>query len=354
MKKNKLTTKIVVAVVIFFLLYVILAFHTLSSELHLSPEWTVDISTVEPLPPGEETIPYRLGQNIGYFTENGRVVSTIPYPFKATISESYYATYGTANKSTDFFKPNGALAGTINEQGFPFFDSSRTYVMLPGGNAFASCDSEGNTSWKFESYATITAFSSSDGGVVAGLADGTVVSFNHDGTQTQKFAPGGSMVPVILGADISADGRTIACVSGQNQQRFVVVQKTDDGHSKVIFHEYLEEDFNSQVLVKFSQDGKTIYYNYKGGIGIVNLEKLSSKHVPLEGKVIQIEESRDKWLFTVLSKKNDTYTVTIIEPEDHPIAQFSFDSECAFIQTKGDKLFVGKDNKISCIKLSRK
>lgn len=354
MKKNNVTVKIIIAMVIFCLLYILLAFQTLSTEFHLTPEWTIDIASAEATNTTEELIPFRLGQNIGYFTETGVVAAHIPYPFKATISDKFYATYGTDSSSVDFYSATGEMAGTIDAAGYPFFDSSRIFIMLPGGNAFAKCSDNGALEWKFESYAPITAFSSSENGTVVGLADGAVISFDNDGRQTQNFSPDGSGVPVILGAAISQDGKTLALVSGQNQQRFVVVQKNDDGPSKVIFHEYLEKDFNSQVYVKFDGDGKTIYYNYNGGLGIVNLEKLTSKHVPLDGRIIQIEAIGDSWLNAVLSKKNGTYTVTVIEPEDHPIAQFSFDSECAFIQTKGDKLFVGKDSKISCLKVSRK
>ena len=354
MKKNNKTVKIVVAVSVFCLLYIVLAFRTLSTELHLTPEWTVDISAVEGISGTDDIIPYRLGQNIGYFTEDGKIASRIPYPVKAAISKSFYAPYGTDNESTEFYNSDGTVAGIINERGFPFFDDSNAYIFLPGGNAFATCDSSGNVNWKFESYAPITAFSSGKGGVAVGLADGNIVSFEHNGKQIQKFAPGGSSIPVILGLAISDDGKTVACVSGQNSQRFVVARKTEDNHTKIIFHEYLENDYNSQVLVKFGNDGKTIYYDYNGGIGIVNIEKLTSKQVPLDGHIVQIEESTDSWLVTVLSKKNSVYTVTVLEEDAHPVAQFSFPAECAFIQTHGDRLFLGKDSKISCLKYSRK
>lgn len=354
MKKTNTKAKVIVAVAIFCLVYIILAFKTLGSELHLTPQWTVNISDVSQVQQDSELIPYRLGQNIGYFTEEGLVASRIPYPFKATISDSFYATYGTNNTSTDFFTSSGNMAGTIRDQGFPFFDSDRAFLFLPGGTSFASCDKEGGMAWKYESFAPITAFSSSKGGVVAGLADGTVVSFSLDGTITQKFTPGGSVVPVIIGTAISEDGQTIACVSGQEQQRFVVVQKTEDGHSKVVFHEYLDKGFNSQVLVKFSNDGKTVFYNYNGGLGIVDLEKLRSRHVDVEGKIVQIEESENPHLISVLARKDNTYGLTIIEPDYHPIAYMSFEGNCAFIQTKGDKLFVGRDEKISCLSLTRK
>ena len=57
---------------------------------------------------------------------------------------------------------------------------------------------DGSQLWKYESYAPVTAFSSSTGGTVAGFADGTLVSFDNSGNQTQRFSPGGSTYEVIL------------------------------------------------------------------------------------------------------------------------------------------------------------
>src|SRR5574344_187848 len=124
MEKAK-TNVLVLVAVIFSVLYIFLALRPLGTELHLSPDWTVDISQIKEEKDGDELIPFRLGQNIGYFTPDGRVVSSLSFPFKASISNKWYALYGADNMSTPFYTAEGIQAGDLSMYGFPFFDEDR-------------------------------------------------------------------------------------------------------------------------------------------------------------------------------------------------------------------------------------
>lgn len=350
-KKKK--NSILPVAAVFCALYIIFAMRPTGSEIHFTPEWTVDISSVQENDGSEELIPFRLAQTIGYFSESGKISSSVAFPFKAAISKNWYTLFGANSTQTKIFFPDGSEAGIIAEAGFPFFEDDRIYVMQPGGTSFVQCDMQGSRLWGFESYSPVTAFASSSGGTVAGYADGTVISFLPDGKPAQKFSPGGSAVGVILGAGISEDGNRIACVSGQDSQRFIVAEK-NKAHSKIIYHEYLESELNHQTLVKFSRNSDFVYFNGKGYLGIVNIKKAASKKIPVKGKISQIEFSGDDELAFVLSREKNTYTVTALESYVYPMAQFSFEGSCAFIQTRGNMLFIGRDTKISRISISRK
>jgi hypothetical protein len=351
-RKAKYTILVPIAIV-FCILYLFFALRPLGTELHFSPDWTVDIAQVKERKQDDELIPFRLGQNIGYFTSDGRVVSSLTFPFKAAISDKWYALYGADNVGIPFFSADGTQAGTLTTYGFPYFEDDRIYDFLPGGSSFVQCDNIGNIQWRYEYYAPITAFDSSEGGTVAGFADGTITSFTKDGKVSQQFAPGGSDFPIILGTGISKSGNLIACVSGQKKQRFVLSQKDGD-HSKIIFHEFLDKDQTKQVIVKFNKKDDMVYYDYNGSLGIVDVKKLKSSHIPLEGSIVQIEESDVDSLMFILSRTGSMYTVTALEPFDHPAASFTFKANAAFIQVRGNALFVGKDNKISRMTISRK
>ena len=94
MKINEKKSSPVPFIAAFCFIYIILSARPLSTELHLKPEWTESIQNVKPVIAKEELIPFRLSQNIGYFTKDGRIVSCISFPFKATISDSRFAYYG--------------------------------------------------------------------------------------------------------------------------------------------------------------------------------------------------------------------------------------------------------------------
>ena len=353
MAKEKKGNKLIFAIILFSILYIIFAIKMLKTELHLTPEWTVDINSTAEDVSGEKTFAFRLGQDIGYFTADGKIVSHIPYPVKATISDIRYSTFGFDSQSADYFSPRGTLEGTINEKGFPFFQEDRIFVFLPGGTSFTAIDSTGKRKYTYDYYAPITAFDSCQSACVAGYADGMLVSLLDDGTVSQKFAPGGSEIEVILGTAISPDGSMIACVCGQNQQRFLISKKSEGSiNGKITYHEYLPDSFNTQTLVQFNRQGDMVFFNYNGGLGIVDLMENESAHVPIKGQIIQIQESPD--LLFILSRDSEKYTLTGIELMDHPILQFSFKADCAFIRTEDDALFIGRDNKISRLTISRK
>ncbi len=353
MNFNKKKSSLIPFVIIFCVCYIVLAVRISSPEIHFTPEWTKDIFDIQENSENEQLIPFRLSQNIGYFTSSGKIVSSTTFPFKSTISEKWYATYGADNSSLDFFFADGTKAGTINEFGFPFFDGNRIYIILPGGTSFVRCDEDGNRLWKYERLCPITAFASNENGTVAGYADGVLISWTKNGQVDQKFSPGGSNIEVILGTDISSNGKKVACVSGQDKQRFLVAQKFN-GHSKVIYHEYLNDSVINQTIVKFNEKSDIVYYNGKDFLGIVNLNKSKSKKIPIKGKISQIEFSDDNLLTFVLSKDENVYTVTVLESYVDKIAAFSFKGECAFIQTQGKDLFIGRNNKISKISVSKK
>lgn len=337
----------------FCVIYIIFALKPMTDEIKFSPEWTKDIYQVTENDGDEELIPFKLAQNIGYFTKSGKIVSNISFPSKAAISATRYSTFVGDNTDADFYTPQGEKAGTIHISGFPYFDEDRIFVFLPGGNSFAKCDSNGIMEWSFEHFSPITAFSSTQNGILAGFANGSLVSFYNDGKVKQEFAPGGSDISVILGAAVSHDGTKVACLSGQNQQRFVVAEN-NSSHSKVIFHEYLPEEVTRQSIVKFNNKDNVVFYNFKNGLGIVDINKLESKKISVKGRVTQIEFSDSTNLVFVLSRDGDIFTVTTLEDNSHFVSKFSFKGKSSFILTKDDSLFIGRDSKISQILISRR
>lgn len=351
---KKPRNKTIPLAIAFSVIYILFSFKPIGTELTLTPEWTENILNIhEASEKDGELIPFRLGQNFGYFTDSGKISTCKSYPFKSTITSTRYTSYGANTTEFDMYLPNGKKEGTIKEAGFPFFDEDRIYVFLPGGTSFSQFNEKGKQLWRYESYLPVTAFASNSSGCVAGFSDGRLISFNKNGKPDQNFIPGGSDINVILGVDLSEDAKTIACVCGQNEQRFIVASNKD-GHSKIIFHKYLEKQLARQTLVKFSPDSKTVYYNYNGGLGIVNLETGRTSEIPIEGKISQIEFSSTSGMVFALSKDKNTYLVSIIEPFDHTLACFDFEGSNGFIMVRGDSLYVGRDTNISKLTVSRK
>ena len=94
-----------------------------------------------------------------------------------------------------------------------------------------------------------------------------------------------------------------------------------------------------------------VFYNFENGIGIYNIETEKQTSIPVNKKIISIEESND---FTFLLAKKDTeYTVYIVEKTNILEGSFSFTAETAFINATDDTLYIGKDSNISSVKLQK-
>ena len=349
------------APIFFFLLilYIIIASRPLSPEIQFLPVWTVDLESYtkgEAEPASEEdfkaAVAFKLGQTLGYFTPEGKILRYITFPYKATISDKSYALYGTASDEIQIFSPKGEQLGTIGATGFPYFTNDQKFIFLPGGSSFSKLNEDGSIAWTYEGFSPITAFSSSSSGTVAGFANGTVIGFDGEGNITHNYEPGGSNYEVILGAAISESSKYLATLSGQGGQRFVISKKSNEiygAHTSIVFYKSMEEELNRQVLIKFSKNEKKAFYNSASGIGIVSCNNFRNTEIPLKGTILSILESGDEKEIFILSKEGRTYTVSTIESFDAFQGSFSFEAESACIAVSGNSLFVGRDGKLSRI-----
>lgn len=346
---------------VFCVAYIILSARPLGGEWQLVPQWRLDINTatIE----GnvvDRAVPFKLGQNLGYFTADGKMLLLSSFPFKASISDKFYVQYAADATDVPFYNNDGTIAGNLQGSGFPLFEDGRMYLFTPGGGSFAQLGTDGQTLWHYGGTVPITAFDSSDVACVAGFANGSVKEFSSDGHIMQEFSPGGSDINVILGAGVSHDGVMLATVSGQDRQRFVLAKK-GGAETKIVFHEYVEGDVH-QRLVQFTADDSVVYYDTAGVLGAVNTRSLRSAHIPIEGQAVSLKEcgllrfilTRSRIGIEGDAAGERKYIVYIIEKFDTVVGSFNFTAHNAFIRTDGDSLYVGNDNTISRMKVEKK
>lgn len=335
------------ALVYFFLNYI-----PLEKELQLTPEWTADISET-PETDGGERLPFRLGRNLGYFSPSGKISLLKRIPYKATVSKNFFALYDQDARGIQVFDSAGNPKCKIDGAGFPFIQDERIFLMLPGGNSFAFVESEGGAlASVFESSSPITAFHSSKSGVAVGYANGEFLVFDSDGNLKFTLNPGASDFPVILGGAISNGGKMFACVSGQDPQR-IVLYRDEENYQKIIFHQNLGKSLARQTFVHFSKNDGFVYFDTAASLIILDTEKFYAKLIPLDGAVLDIQESEVADSVFVLSRNGKNYTVTILENFNETVGEFKFEAENAFILVEGNSLYVGRNEKISRLTISK-
>ncbi len=336
------------------LAYFFLSYTPLQTELHLRPEWTRDILKTPDQIASENILPFRLGNKGGYFTHSGKIVSVVDIPYKAVFSKNFYSLYSQDSQEISVQSPYGQTLCKIKAAGFPFIQQDRIFLFEPGGSAFAFVNkSSGNLEAEWEAAAPITAFNSSENGSVAGYADGQLLVFDKYGRKKIEVFPGGSDYPVILGADISDSGKMFACVCGLDPQRFVLY-RDEVNYEKIIYHEFLKVNLTRQAKVHFSDNERYVYFDSIDALGVVDTKSGEAKRVPLSGTILDIQESPvDQSVFVLSRYAKKYYTITILEKWTEKAGQFSFEADSAFILADGNTLFVGRDNKISRLSISK-
>ena len=353
MKSKKIAPLIIFLIIFFTLIYIILAAKPLGKEFQFTPEWKISVSApaIDENKESKPTIYFKLGQSLGYFTEDGKVTLYESFPAIASISDYYYSIYSTNSTKIPFYNQKGELQGAIKTAGYPYFRDNNSYIFLPGGNSFSKVLYNGDTAWTYEGTLPITAFASSQKYTAAGFADGKIKLFdNSDGSTAIDFAPGGSDYPVILGLDISSDGNYIASVSGHEQQRFVLSQK-ENNQQKIIFHYFISESSPYRTLVHFTEDNSRVFYLFEGNLGIYNIATEKNYIIPISDRIINIEESED-FVF-LLGKTKSQYTVYMIDKTNTLEGKFSFTADTAFMKAFNNNLYIGNNTSISKISLSR-
>ncbi len=356
----------VLAGLVFFIAYLLLAGLPLDEEIQFVPRWTVDIQeefaslineketadlSFDSIP--ENSVPFKLGQLLGFVTPDGTIPYILSFPDKAALSQSYWTSYSSNSAEIDVHNAKDGTSFIIKDSGFPHFVDNSFFVFYPGGNSFGKYSTDGSKLWAAEHWSPITAFASNEAGTVCGYADGELRFLTANGQLDFSMYPGGSSHEVILGAGISHDGAYIAAVCGLDKQRFVLIQMNGK-NSKIVYHTYLDSQKRGQTYVHFNEAGSRVYFNYDGGLGIVDCEKYILEKIPVNGNVCAISELEQENLNFVLVQNEQKWTVIGIESFSNVIGSFSFTAAHAFMSTVGNDLFIGKDSKISKMEIVRK
>ena len=353
MKRKKIFPIFILLLLILTILYVLLAVKPLGKEYQFSPIWNIntDNPTVVSVPESKKKLYFHLNQSLGYFTEDGEISFYKTFPRKVSISDSYFSVYSPQANNTPFYNKEGVEVGKIRANGFPYFSDDLIFVFLPGGSSFSKCSDNGTVEWTFEGTVPITAFAAKKNFTAVGFANGYIKVFDtKTGTLQLTFAPGGSDFPVIFGLDISDDGQYIASVSGYEKQRFVL-SKREDSQQKIVYHRSLNSNLPYRTLVHFCKDNNRVVYDYEGSASIYSIKEDKNTILPISASIKDIAESDD--IIYLLSKKDKNFTVYIVENPDNLEGQFSFTADNAFIKTDNNNLYIGKDNSISCISVTK-
>jgi hypothetical protein len=288
------------------------------------------------------TLPFRLGNRFGYFTDTGDILYNDIVSYNVALSGSAWSNYPAVPDSVNFNAPDGSKLFSLNNPGYPYILNDRLFMIDTDRGGSSEFDRSGAKKWSRQYSSVITSMDAAAGLTLTGLLDGRMVLVDSSGRSVFEFSPGGSGIPVILGCALSPTGEYIALVCGIDKERFVLLQRKPDSY-KVVFHDYLPSDFRRQVKVVFLQSSQKVVFEQEGKLGILDIRKGRLEDIPFSGRLFSIESGSYKDFFVVLSESGTKKRlVGLTSPRSIMLDRY-FDSDTSFIYQQGRSLFVGKD-----------
>jgi outer membrane protein assembly factor BamB len=272
------------------------------------------------------------------------------------MSQTNWAEYEALPSSIQVMNPLNETVLVINEpKGYPLFLDNRIFIVGSEQNSITALGTNGEELWTFDFPSPITCIDAANGYVLAGTLDGIMILLDSHGIPVfVPFEPGGSRLPVILGCALSRDASRLALISGIDNQRFLLLERTGSTY-RVVYHEFFGDGFRRPVHISFVDNDTKVAFEKEGGIGIYAINSRVSTSISLEGELVSFENSGDgRYLFAITSLgPNDKQLITIRFP-GIVVSKAPFKSENAFLARRGYVLYIGGDQTMASFKLENR
>jgi hypothetical protein len=287
-----------------------------------------------------------------------------------SISGDKFSQFGPQPLSVTVSGTDGEPLGVIdNPGGYPFFLDGKTFIMGRDQYTVSRVGNSGSVLWTFDFPGTVTVVAASSGLFLAGLLDGTAVLLDGSGKQVFSFEPGGSRIPVIMGAAISADGSRLAVVSGVDSQRFLLYEKFGAGSVdyRPVYHESLGDGLRRPVRVEFTGNDRNVIFERSDGLGIYDTAMRLTRSVEIEGSLRSLDSSGvDGMVFAVfatedgvqdneaLGERLDIFGISISGRVPALVMRSTFRSPDVFLGRAGSSLVVGGGQVLAAFGLEKR
>ena len=338
--------------IVYFLLFAL----PLPKQLSLKPMWVSAIPQAMELGGGAAAVKgpmlsFRIGERYGYFDRNAGIAFAATRGYGISISDAGYVSWNMRPDTLQFKDPRGNLLFASSEQGYPFMDEERRFVVSSNQEGISELDNKGSILWKRDFPSLITAFASNKDLTVIGTMDGQLFAIDHHGQVSLSFAPGGSRIPCIYGCAISPDGKNIAATSGLDKQRVLVLEKRDEAY-RVTWHRWTDSDFRRPVAMSFTPDGRELVFETSGGLGVYDVASRKANILFARDPVVSSAALPNRKLLLALDNDGKP-SILVASYDGRGYFSFPYSADEAMLRNEGDSVFFGlrKNDTASLLRL---
>jgi len=349
-----------IIVLTLFIAHIFLAPRRVPQETVLRPVWVTSLVINNPFilndfpTEGERVLlPFTVGDRFGFVGDDGYFTINRARGASLSISERLWAEYDTLPSSIQVMNPYNEVLLVIDAPGgYPLFLDNRVFLVGHEQNSITALGTEGQALWTFDFPSPITTVDAANGYLLAGTLDGMMILLNPRGVPVfPPFEPLGSRLSVILGSALSRDASHMALISGIDNQRFLLIERTGDTH-RVIHHEFLSEGFRRPVHINFVDNDTRIVFEREGGLGIYTINTRASINIDLDGEILSMGTSGEgRFLFAITSQGPTEKRLVTIRFPGIVVSEAPFESENTFLAHRGSRLFIAGDTAMASFEL---
>jgi hypothetical protein len=349
-----------------FVIYIFIAPRSIPVETVLAPRWITSLESNYPVIFGDTSaynnnllLPFTLGNRFGYLADDGKFTINQIVDGYVSMSENLWAEYEALPSSIKIMNPRNEEIFVIEDpKGYPLFLDNRGFIVGSEQNSITALSQAGEELWTHDFPAPLTCVDAAGGYLLAGTLDGVVELLDFKGSLVfTPFEPGGSRLAVILGCAISRDASRLAIISGVEQQRFLLLERSGTEGSdsyKVVYHEFLSDGFRRPVFVRFINDDAQIVFEREEGLGIFTIGSRASAKVNLEGEITALDDSGENgFLFLITSQGQNEKRFIAIRHPGLIVNETPFKSKNAFLARKRDRIYLGGDLLMASFELEK-
>lgn len=341
----------IILILAIFVVYALVAAEPVTQETVLTAQWikSLESSYAEQgiglknlAAAAEELIPFELGSHFGYAAADGRMTINQEKKAYVSFSSEMWAEYVDEDSVIAIKNPYGDPVLTLeNRYGYPFFLDSRIFVMGSEQNSVSELSRDGELLWSYDFASMITCADAAAGFFLCGTIDGSIALIDSDGALIYSSETSGSRVSAIYGCAMAKDGLSFSCISGLDKQRFIFFEQFGSSW-RITHHEFLEDGFKRPVNIQYVDNGSRVVYERENALGLYDLKKRKCHVIPLDGVVRAITGAGNHdLLFLLVAPNPENKLLVVIKYPETIMIQAPFASDVAFLQERGNRLFLG-------------
>ena len=367
--RKKRPARVFFVAFIVIILYFALFPYPLGREIVAKPLWSVTVTDPgAPQPPNPSTtsmqkqsgrsapasdnaktivVPFQLGDLFGYATADGDILHAEKALFRVALSQAGFVNYTRLGTNWILQNMRGARVLSFSGYGYPLLsnDGRRIFIVKTDLSGLIELDRAGDVAWSRDFPALLTTVSVPGDFLLVGLLNGTLLLLNSRGSPVYEHVTGGSRLPVILGAAVSADGSLIASVSGIAPQFLTVLHRQGKGFGEVA-KEVLASDFRREVRVSFSPDSRYLLVEGERAVGIFDPAAPRLSWLPLPGALAEVSFPGKGRLTATAARDGSLVELRILRPFTASILKETFSAQQLFLGTIEGDLLLGMDGRL--------